>query len=251
MTHSVSSRAFLAGCVAVAIGLAATGVGVFCGIKYYQDHQRYVTVKGLAEREVQADLAVWPLRFVVAGNDLAKTSALLEEHRQKLVKFLEASGFSAEDWSTGPSRVMDLSAQNYNSGIVPTNRYILETSVTLRTGKFEAVAKAVEGLQGLIRDGLVLQENQGPTYRFTGLNAIKPELIAEATRNARASAEQFAEDSGSTVGEIRSANQGVISIAERDMANVTETEGYNPGIAGVSNVMKTVRVVATVQYYLQ
>jgi len=101
----------------------------------------------------------------------------------------------------------------------------------------------------LIRKGLVLADDTGPSYIFTKLNNIKPEMIAEATKNARKAAEQFAADSGSRVGKIRRAYQGVFSIEARDGASLPSPDGYM-GDANLSAINKKVRVVSTVDYYL-
>jgi hypothetical protein len=104
----------------------------------------------------------------------------------------------------------------------------------------------------LLQKGIVLNSNpgQGPTYKFTGLNSIKPDMITEATRNARAAADRFAQDSGSKVGSIRQANQGVFSILPADQGSDTGEVGGGGDFAADSSLMKSVRVVTTVQYYL-
>jgi hypothetical protein len=149
-------------------------------------------------------------------------------------------------------RVMDTQANEYGGGNRAPRRYIVERQITVRTPRVDQVAAAAQKTTLLLQKGIVLNSNpgQGLIHKFTGLNSIKPDMITEATRNARAAADRFAADSGSKVGSIRQANQGVFSISAADEGG----GAGEPGYAGVSNsdssVMKNVRVVTSVEYYL-
>jgi hypothetical protein len=152
-------------------------------------------------------------------------------------------------------RVTDTQANEYGGGTRAPRRYIVEQPITVRTARVDQVAAAAQKTIQLLQKGIVLNSNpgQGLTYKFTALNSIKPDMITEATRNARASADRFAADSGSKVGSIRQANQGVFSILPADQAG-DAGEGGEGGYAqygGDTSIMKTVRVVTTVQYYLE
>ncbi|MGB9514616.1 MAG: SIMPL domain-containing protein, partial [Candidatus Acidiferrum sp.] len=136
------------------------------------------------------------------------------------------------------------------------HRYIVDQQITVRTKRVDVVANAAQKTMQLLQKGIVLGGNnnfgQGLAYKFTALNSIKPDMITEATRNARAAADRFASDSGSKVGAIRQANQGVFSILPADQGAATGEpgEGGDVSFGADASLMKTVRVVTTVQYYL-
>ncbi len=236
------------GFAAAAVLTAAVALaGWFVGNGFLEGRKsdRYVTVKGLAEREVMADLAVWPLRFVATGNDLGEVQRKIAADATRLREFLAAGGFAPEEFAGESLQVTDRLAQQYQQGQVES-RFIIAQTVTLRTAEVGRVAGLPGRLGELVAAGLVMSDenqwNAGPTYVFTGLNDLKPAMIAEATANARAGAEQFAADSGSRVGGIRRASQGVFQILPRD---------DTPGIQQEKEIHKTVRVVSTLEYMLE
>ncbi|MEQ9606113.1 MAG: SIMPL domain-containing protein [Kiloniellaceae bacterium] len=235
----------LAAALVLAVAVALAGWFVGDGFLKGRTSDRYVTVKGLAEREVEADLAVWPLRFVATGNDLGAVQRKIEGDARLVRDFLAASGFTAEEFAGVDLQVTDRLAQQYQQGSVDS-RFIIAQTLSLRTTKVQQVAGLMGRLGELVSAGLVMSdENQwtaGPTYIFTGLNDLKPAMIAQATANARAGAEQFAADSGSRVGGIRRANQGVFQILPRDDI---------PNAQEAKQILKTVRVVSTLEYLLE
>ena len=235
--------------IVIASGFAAAGFFVGQALLEQQRSNRYVTVKGLSESEVTSDLAIWTLRFNATGSNLAEVNKKIESDRAAIIKFLTDASFTAEEWEQGQLKVTDLLAREYRQDNSSQNRYILESSLVLRTKNVEAARKAAEKVSILVQGAVVLVDNRGPVYRFTKLNEIKPQLIAEATKNARAAAEQFAKDSGSIVDGIRNANQGSISFSERDGGVMSEAE-YG-AIPADSSITKKMRVVATVEYYLR
>lgn len=212
---------------------------------------RYVTVRGLVERKVKSDLAIWPLGYKEAGNDLALVYAKSETDKKAILQFLEQMGIQSSEIELGVVRVVDTQANEYGGPNRAPNRYIVEQQITVRTSRVDQVAAAAQKTSQLLQKGIVLNSTpgQGLTYKFTGLNSIKPDMITEATRNARAAADRFAADSGSEVGSIRQASQGVFSILPADQGDSEQGEygGYSAG----SSLMKTVRVVTSVQYYLE
>ena len=224
-------------------------------IKAIRMSDRFVTVKGLVERKVKSDLAIWPLNYKEAGDELPAVYAKTEADKKAILIFLEQQGIQSSEIELGVVRVVDTQANEYGNNRAP-RRYIVEQQITVRTARVDQVAAAAQKTMLLLQQGIVLGNNfgQGVTYRFNGLNAIKPDMITEATRNARAAADRFATDSGSKVGSIRQANQGVFSILASDQGSDTsengEAGGGAPGGAD-SSLMKTVRVVTTVQYYLE
>ena len=227
----------------LAAGVAAGGRFVGDGFKEARLGDRFVTVKGLSERDVRADLALWPIRFVATGDDLAQTRAKTAADSRAVAEFLTAQGFPPDAFESQSVQVTDLLAQPYRSGPVES-RFIIAQLVMLRSPDVERVAAASRETSRLVDAGVILNAEGfpvGPIYLFTGLNDLKPEMIAEATARAREGAEQFAADSGSRVGGIRQASQGVFQILPRDNA---------PGLAEHEQINKTVRVVSTVDYYL-
>lgn len=221
----------------ICIGMIATGIIVGSSALRFKEYERVVTVKGLAEREVPADIAVWPIRFAVASNDLAELYATLQENTAQIVTYLQASGFGADEITTAPPLVTDKYAQEYGGQEI-NMRYTAQQVITVYSDKIDAVRASQSNLAELGKKGIALggnEYNQKTQFLFTGLNDIKPAMIEEATRNARSVAEQFAADAKSRVGKLKSANQGQFTIEDRD-----------------SNTpyLKKVRVVSTVDYYL-
>lgn len=234
----------LAAACVLAVAIALGGWFVGHGFLEGRKSDRYVNVKGLSERDVEADLAVWPLRFVATGNDLTEVQRKITADAARVREFLAASGFAPEEFAGESLQVIDRLAQQHQQG-TSESRFIIAQTITLRTGAVEPVAELPGRLGELVAAGLVMSEenqwNAGPTFVFTGLNALKPEMIAEATAKAREGAEQFAADSGSRVGGIRRANQGVFQILPRDEVD---------GAQEAKQLHKTVRVVSTLEYLL-
>lgn len=233
----------------LAVGLILGGWALGSQIKATRLSDRYVSVKGLVERTVKSDLAIWPLSYKEAGDDLSSLYAKTEADKQTLLNFLDQQGIQSSEIELGVIRVVDTQANEFGGGNRPPHRYIVEQPITVRTSRVDQVAAAAQKTMQLLQKGIVLSSNpgQGLIYKFTGLNSIKPDMITEATRNARAAASRFAADSGSKVGSIRQASQGVFSILPADQSGETGEPG---GSFGDSSLMKTVRVVTSVQYYL-
>lgn len=233
----------LGAALVLALGLGAAGWFTADGLREARTGDRFVTVKGLAEREVKADLALWPMRFVATSNALDEAQAKSLADAEAIVAFLGEAGIGRGEIAVQGLEVTDLLAQAYRSGPVES-RFIVTQTLMVRSGDVERIAGASQRLGDLVARGVVLSgEGQatGPAYVFTGLNAIKPDMIAQATRDARAAGEQFAADSGSRLGGIRTASQGLFQILPRDAA---------PGEMESRQINKTVRVVSTVEYAL-
>jgi len=219
----------------LAVGLAAAGWLGAQGLARLRTQDRYVTVKGSAERIVDADLVVWPLPHSVNGNDLVEVQRQLEVNNDTIREFFQQAGFEPEEIVLSPPRLEDRWAYAYGEQR-PPERYRYSSTVTLRTSRVADALAALRRSGQLVGRGVLIGEGSQPEFDYTRLNDIKPELIAEATANARRSAEQFAEDSGARLGGIRTANQGVVSIEDRDQG---------------SPQVKKVRVVTTVEYFLR
>ena len=230
--------------VIVALGLAVAGMFVGGGISKGRTADRFVTVRGVSEREAKADLALWPIRFVAADNDLARAQIRITESADKVRAFLTKQGIDAARVEVSQYNVVDTQANQYSSRDTAW-RFIIQQTIMVRSDKPDVVFEASQKVSELVNGGVVLNSSEGggggPTYLFTKLNDIKPPMIAEATASARQSAEQFAKDSGSALGSIRQATQGYFTILPRDQA---------PGIEEAHQRQKIVRVVTTVEYYL-
>ena len=246
-THT-ERRAVLGAAALVALGLALAGLLAGAGVARVRTADRTVSVKGVAEREARADLAIWPLRLVATDDDLAAANARLAENAQAVRAFLAAQGLAAgrgTDVAVQDFTVTD--ARSNQGSYAPGSRFVIRETIVVRSTDVARVQAAAQQVADLVRAGVVLSSGQeygggGPTFLFTRLDALKAPMIAEATAQARRAAEQFARDSRSGLGGIRSATQGYFEILPRDQA---------PGISQESQVVKTVRVVTTVAYGLR
>jgi hypothetical protein len=232
----------------LALGLIIGGWALGAEIKATRLSDRYVTVKGLVERTVKSDLAIWPLSYKEAGENLSVLYAKTEADKKAILQFLDRQGIQPSEIALGVIRVVDTQANEFGGGVRAPQRYIIEQQITVRSSRVDQVAAAAQNTMQLLQKGIVLTSNpgQGLIYKFSGLNSIKPDMITEATRNARAAADRFALDSGSKVGSIRQANQGVFSILAADQSS----ESGEGNFTADASLMKTVRVVTSVQYYL-
>ena len=219
----------------MAIGIASVGVSLKAGIDHFVDRDRVVTVKGLAERNVQADYVIWPVTFRVTGNDLSALYEKAQTQSEEIRNFLISQGIKAQDISQGTPSVQDLHADFYGNNL-PPERYRMEMAVSVATTDVDTVLKAMVNQSELIQKGVLFTQNYRTQFSFNGLNTNTPEMVEEATKNARSTAPEFAEDSDSELGKIRRASQGQFSIYDRD--------SNTPYI-------KRVRVVTTVEYYLK
>jgi hypothetical protein len=226
----------IAGAV-LALGIAAAGWFVGDALFEARAGERYVTVRGLAERELPANLTLWPIVFTVTANELGTLQRQADDGVVRVRAFLERD-FPAEQITVSAPRVQDRQAQGVVDAAQRLDRYTGEVTVTLRTDRIEAARQAIERSGELVKQGVAIIRSYeySTQYLFTDLERIKPEMIAEATRDARRAAEQFAQDSGSTVGAIRKAQQGLFSIEDRDP--------FSPE-------WKKIRVVTTVEYFLE
>jgi len=222
----------------IAGGLGLLGFQLARGLIDFKALDRTVTVKGLAEREVAADVAIWPIAFSEAANDLSELFAAIERQNGLIVAFLERSGFARADISIAPPIVVDKQAQGYAGSDRVKFRYSGNATITVYTRDVNQVRTSMNQLVELGKQGIALGGSgyQSQTeFLFSGLNDIKPAMIEEATRNAREVAAKFASDSNSRLGKIKTAQQGQFSITDRDRS---------------TPYIKKVRVVSTVVYYL-
>lgn len=230
----------------LALGMVLAGALVGAGFRAGRAADRWVTVKGAVEREVEADIALWPLQLVTAANELgaAQTEA---RRREALTRtFLTENGIAPDQVTVRGFKVTDTRANPYQSG--PTgNRFVITQTLMVRSEEPRAILAASQRVGELVDAGVVVISGEeygpgGPTFLFTRLNDLKPEMLSAATSRAREAAAEFASASGSSVGDIRRANQGVFQILPRDPV---------PGQSEQNQLFKTVRVVATIEYLLE
>ena len=199
---------------------------------------RTVTVKGLSEREVPANIAIWPIKFSEADNDLTNVYSVLQKKTDIIIDFLKKNGFTDNDISISAPAIIDRQAQGYVDSSKIKFRYSANSTISVYSKKVDTVRNTMKKLVKLGKQGIVIagQDYQTKTqFLFTKLNEIKPGMIEEATKNAREVAVKFAKDSNSKLGKIKKARQGQFSINDRD--------SNTPYI-------KKVRVVSTLEYYL-
>lgn len=223
----------------LALGMLGGGALIGQGIVNARVGDRSVSVRGLAERNVKADLAVLPLRFTASGDILSEVQGRIDGDLSIVRIFLTAQGYPAGAVSLGRLEVADTRSREY-ANQTGGPRFILAQTVIVRTTDVDRVQATTRALNDLVRQGVVLQDFTGPTYVFTKLNSVRPAMIAEATAAARTGAEQFAQDSGAPLGPIRQATQGSFEILARDEIG---DESQSPD--------KKVRVVTTISYRLR
>lgn len=229
---------WLASAAVLALGMIVGGYLLGNGLVRAREADRSVLVRGLAERDVTADLAIWTLSYSATAGDLETAQADIDRASQSIRSFFQEVGFPAD--ALQPTGV-NVSQFNDNNS---TPRFTVRQRMTLRTTDIKRAQDAVRRQFDLVRRGVALEEGSGMAYTFTKLNNIKPEMVAQATKNARVAAQQFAKDSGTSVGAIKSASQGYFEINARD--------GEAGGGWGVSDTpYKKVRVVTTVNFFLK
>jgi len=224
--------------ILLCIGLIVMGLCIYSGLNSFSSRQRTVTVKGLSEREVKADVVTWPICVNMAGNDLSSINSQIAANNAAIKQFLLDGGLSEDEITFNAPSVTDRDAERYSSR-ANGYRYVASSIVTVVSDKVDLVGQLVTRQGELLSKGVAIASDDYSnqiSYEFTGLNDIKPEMIEEATKNAREAGEKFAKDSESRLGKIKTATQGQFSIYDRD--------SYTPSI-------KKVRVVTTIVYYLK
>lgn len=221
------------------VGLIIMGACIANGLTSAFQSDRIVTVKGLSEREVPANKVIWPLVYKELGNDPAEMYERLATKNRKVIDFLKEKGIAEKEICESAIQVSDRQADSYDQNNV-LYRYKATSVITVTSSQVELIRKIMQSQSELMKMGIALVTEEYGTnivkYEFTGLNKIKPDMIEESTKNARATAEKFAKDSESKLGKIRTASQGQFSIDNRD--------SNTPYI-------KRIRVVSTIEYYIE
>jgi hypothetical protein len=227
-------KTILSACI-LSVGLFAGAFCIYCGLNNFANKDRYVSVKGLAEREVMADKVIWPMTYNFVENDLTALYDGVERQKNSIVAFLKRNGVTEEEIFIPSPSVVDRYAQSY----VPDNvrsRYQASGKIVVTSSDVPKIMSIMTQQAELLKQGVAVENNEWSVqYLYTSLNDLKPSMIEEATRNGRAVAEKFAADAECDLGSIRFANQGQFSITE---------DSNTPQI-------KKVRVVTTIDYYLK
>lgn len=225
--------------ILLAVGLISIGILLGNSIVKFKKLDRSVRVKGLAEKEVKANKAIWPITFYNVSNSIDDLYKQIDVSTDKLLVYLKARDFKDNEITKGVPNITDNYSYNYNDKKKSEYRYRSKRTVTIYTDSVDSVLKTKEDIINLGKRGIIVQGYDDYSNRtefiYTGLNQIKPEMIELATKNAREVALKFAKDSKSRLGKIKSANQGQFTIYNRD--------SNTPHI-------KKVRVVSTLNYYL-
>jgi hypothetical protein len=223
----------------LAMAIVVFGTFIKNSLDRYTDKERVVTVKGLSEREVSADKVIWPLIYKELGNDPAEIYQRIEKKNAIVIDFLKKHGLSDSEITVNPPQVQDRFADSWSQENI-INRYVASSVIIVNSTQVDLARNIMQNQAELMKIGIALiceeYGNNTIKYEFTGLNGIKPKMVEESTRNARATAEKFAKDSDSELGKIRRATQGQFSITDRD--------NNTPYI-------KNVRVVSTIEYYIK
>ena len=234
----------------VAAGVLAVGVaaaGFLAGESLVKSRLgfRIVTVKGLSEREVKADLGFWPVRFVVTGPTLEAARPKLEQAEAAVRTFLKAKGFKDDEIAVQNIMVEDRLAGYNAQGTPEDSRFVLTEDMLVKSASVQQLSEASRSIGDLLKAGVVFSSdayNAGPSFVFTKIADLKGDMLAEATKRAREAADKFASESGAKVGDIQSANQGIIEINP-----LVEIPNDRPE----KQIDKRVRVVSTITYFLK
>ena len=218
----------------IAVGIICLGWFLKAGIDDFANKDRKVTVKGLAEREVPADKVTWSIGTKVTGNDLPMLYEGINLQTDKIKKFLKQNGLDEKEVTVNPPSISDLEAREWGDNN-RNFRYIVSTTITVATSKVEQVNKAIFKQAELLKQGVAIEESHA-NYEYASFQQMKPEMMAEAIKNAQKTAEQFAEASNARLGEIQTAGQGQFEIDNRD-----QNTPY----------IKKLRVVTTITYSLK
>jgi hypothetical protein len=229
-------RSSLVAAAIVAVGIVIGGYLLGDGLRRARMADRSVTVRGLAERDVTADLATWTIAYSEQGTELGVVQSAIDQDTRAITDFFRKAGFKDEEVTSA-----GVGVNQWYDGNRGVNTVTVRRQLRLRTNDVMKARAAFARQFDLIRAGVAIEEGSAMVYSFTRLNDVKPAMIAEATKDARKGAEQFAEDSGADVGGIKQATQGYFSIGARD--------GEDSG-SGSDSPFQKVRVVTTIDFYL-
>lgn len=234
-------RSIVSSCV-LSLGILGAGYSVGSAISHFKDFDRYVDVKGLDEKIVKSNQASWQINFTVSSNDLKQIYTNISKSQNTVIQFLTSQGFKETEIQKQGVSIIDNLAQSYTQHSTNQPRYSASTGVVLVTQNVDTVSSAAQKTENLIEQGVIMNSSM-VRYSYTDLNAIKLDMLSHATDSAKEAARIFAKNSHSELGSIKNASQGLFTITSADGG----TGGYDDG----SNMMKKVRVVTSVQFFIQ
>lgn len=229
----------------VALGPAMAGFFIYKGILEAKRSDRYVTAKGLVERVEKADRGIWEVGFKVSGNNITELYQKLSHDSEIISNFIKKEGFEQKEITIGSPRVVDLHTREYGGAeSLSPERYLIESTVFVNSQKVDHLNN-LSALTGKLISQNVSVSRSGARFYLDKFNNLRPQLIADATKNAQEVATGFAKTTGSQLGGIRKANQGSISMTSLDASPNQEQD------EGIDSLMKKIRVVSTIEFYLQ
>jgi hypothetical protein len=240
--------------VAIVIGMSIGAIILGRALERFKSEDRYISVKGFSEREVKSDFVVWIIKTRIANNDLNEGSRAIEEAKNKVIDFLKKNGIKENEIIQKDLIVTDKKAQEYDNNIGYSYRYIIDKIIQVRSNDVDNIQKVSSLTDDLLKAGVLISNRNNwegsVKYIYTKLNEIKPEMLTEATNNAKNAAIQFTKESNTVLGDLKKANQGLFTIIDRDdYLSGQNNGGYGP-MSG-SDLYKKVRVVVNVDYSIK
>lgn len=239
----MKTKHILLGSSILSLGIFAAGYSIANAVFHFKDFDRYVDVKGLDEKIVKSNQASWQITFTTSSNDLKQIYSSVSKSQNTIIQFLTTQGFKESEIQKQSIAITDNLAMTYSQHSSNQPRYFATSSLVVLSQNVDLVAKASQKTEALVESGVVVN-NSLVRYSYTDLNAIKPEMLTHATENAKEAALIFAKNSQSQLSSIKNASQGLFTISSAD---ATSASGYDDG----SNIMKKVRVVTSVQFFIR
>lgn len=238
--------------IALILGLSIHGYLMGRSLERFKKEDRSISVKGFAEREVKANLAVWNIKTRITTNDILEGNKSIQENKQKIMDFLQAKGIQPQEIIQQNFNVTDKLAREYVGTEMGPYRYIIENTLQVRTPHVEIIEQVSRLTDELLKAGVMIAENTeynpAVKYLFTELNRIKPEMLTEATQNAKKAAQEFTKENQVKLGALKKANQGLFTITDRDVAALAGSSDPGYYSPSVSDLIKKVRVVVNIEY---
>lgn len=234
-------------------GSVIVGWYISQGLYKLRVDDRYVSVKGIAEQKVKADLAIWNINFKAAGDDLKQVSDKINSDRKTIIDFLIQNKIDAKAIEVGQTTVIDRNANEYVSDSAKAQgRYIINAALRIRSSDVDLIKQVSSLSDQLVAKGVIFLKEESysganPCYLFTKLDSIRPGMLETATQSARLMGEQFAKNSGSKLGKIKHANQGVFQILNPDTSSAASQGG---GFGEAGSIDKQIRVITSIDYFL-
>lgn len=248
------SRSHILSASILTLGLLGAGFSLSHGIRMIKDSNRTLSVKGLAERAVVSDLGIWEMNYREVGNDLIQINQKLSQDKIACEKFLKSQGFTSEEMIPMSLKIDDRLANIYDNSNTSEKklRFVVTTGIRVRTNKVQQLKIAAENASALMQQGIPLAfdaaQIPNPSYYFTGLDAIRPEMLSNAIQSARQVAGQFEKDAGVEITGVQKANQGIFQIISADASSASNDDGNQNAL---SNINKRVRLVTTIEYSIK